>query len=264
MPSMAGYTKLFSSILASTIWRADDKTRLVWITMLAMSNREGVVEASIPGLADFAHVTLPECEDALKNLSSPDTYSRTKTNGGRRIKEVDGGWLLLNHGKYRETMSREERKEYNRVKQRETRARRAAVSNVSNVKDKSAESAHTAPAPDPKARERKSAAARPSLSDPFTDPETTERAGRFIERYQGLYQEYRKGARYAVRPTRDYAAAVTLCQTWPDERLEKLAICFLTTDHKFADEGSRTIPQFLALASWADGELVKWESRHAR
>jgi hypothetical protein len=158
-------------------------------------------------------------------------------------------------------MSREERKEYNRVKQRETRARRAAVSNVSNVKDKSAESAHTAPAPDPKARERKSGAPRPSLSDGFTDEATTERAGRFIERYQAFYPKYRQGARYAVRPARDYAAAVTLCQTWPDERLDKLAICFLTTDHKFADEGSRTIPQFLALASWADGELAKWESR---
>ncbi len=97
-------------------------------------------------------------------------------------------------------------------------------------------------------------------TDPFTDLDVTERAGRFIERYQKLYVERRNGARYAAKPMRDYAAAVTLCQTWPDdERLDKLAVCFLTTDHKFAEEGSRTIPQFLALASWCDGKLAEWE-----
>ena len=43
---MPGYTKLFNSILASTIWRADDKTRIVWITLLAMADKHGIVEAS--------------------------------------------------------------------------------------------------------------------------------------------------------------------------------------------------------------------------
>jgi len=96
--------------------------------------------------------------------------------------------------------------------------------------------------------------------DPFLDPIVTERAGRFVERYGELYASKRNGARYASKIHRDYAAAVTLCQTWPDdERLDKLAICFLTTDHKFAEEGSRTIPQFLALASWCDGKLAEWE-----
>ncbi len=97
--------------------------------------------------------------------------------------------------------------------------------------------------------------------DPFTDADTTERAGRFLERYQELYPKHRKGALYALKPVRDYAAAVTLCHTWPDERLDKLAVIFLTTDHKFAEEGSRTVPQFLALASWCDGRLADHESK---
>jgi len=80
-----------------------------------------------------------------------------------------------------------------------------------------------------------------------------------VERYTQLYPTYRNGARYAVKPARDYAAAVTLCQTWDDDaHLEKMAICFLTTDHEFAASGSRTVPQFLALASWVDGELRRW------
>lgn len=96
--------------------------------------------------------------------------------------------------------------------------------------------------------------------DPFNDAGTTERAGRFLDRYQELYPKHRKGARYALKPHRDYAAAVTLCTTWPDDRLDKLAVIFLTTDHKFAEEGSRTVPQFLALASWCDGKLAEYES----
>ncbi len=116
-----------------------------------------------------------------------------------------------------------------------------------------------------KERERKPSELRSDSRDPFTNPAITERAARFIERYEDLYPKHRHGARYSVRPTRDYAAAVTLCTTWKDDaRLDKLAICFLTTDHKFAAEGSRTIPQFLALASWADGELAEWEKKQAR
>lgn len=105
----------------------------------------------------------------------------------------------------------------------------------------------------------------PAALDPFNDPKTTDRAGRFLERYQVLYPEHRGGALYALKPARDYAAAVTLCQTWADdERLDKLAVLFLTTDHKFAEEGSRTVSQFLALASWCDGRLAEWEARQRR
>ncbi len=120
---MAGYTKLFSTILASTIWRAPDKTRIVWITLLAMADQRGVAEGSVPGLADFARVSVDECRAALTELMAPDPDSRTKDWDGRRIEEVDGGWLLLNHGKYRAKMNADERREYLRKKQAEHRAR---------------------------------------------------------------------------------------------------------------------------------------------
>ncbi len=120
---MAGYTKLFSTILASTIWKAPDKTRIVWITLLAMADQRGIAEGSIPGLAGFANVTVEECETALAELMAADKYSRTKDWDGRRIEEVDGGWLLLNHGKYRAKMNSDERREYLRKKQAEHRAK---------------------------------------------------------------------------------------------------------------------------------------------
>lgn len=120
---MSGYTKLFGSIVASTIWRESKETKIVWITMLAMANRDGVVEASIPGLADMARVSLDDALKAIETLSSPDKYSRTKDHEGRRIQEVQGGWLLLNHATYRAKMNADDRREYLARKKRESRQR---------------------------------------------------------------------------------------------------------------------------------------------
>lgn len=116
-----GYTKLFSEIVASTIWREDDKTRIVWITMLAMKNERHMVEASVPGLADMARVSLKECEIALKKLESPDKYSRNQEHEGRRIRKQDGGWFILNGQHYRHKMSEEDRREYQKLYHRDYR-----------------------------------------------------------------------------------------------------------------------------------------------
>jgi uncharacterized protein YdaU (DUF1376 family) len=87
--------------------------------------------------------------------------------------------------------------------------------------------------------------------------DTAERAGRFCERYAELYAQCRKGARYLGRPALDFQEALTLVQTWSDARLEQLARAFLTTDHEFAEKGSRTMAQFRAMASWCDSQLIE-------
>lgn len=120
-----GYTKLFASLIGSTLWRTDDKAlKIVWITMLAMCNKRGEVMTSIPGLADFAKVSIEEVLAALKVLESPDEYSRTPDNEGRRIEKIDGGWQVLNFVKYRDTMSDDDRRAYFREKQRVYRAKK--------------------------------------------------------------------------------------------------------------------------------------------
>ena len=119
----SGYTKLFGSIVASTIWREDDKTRIVWITLLALSDKDGYVAGSIPGLADLARVTIPECEQALEKLQRPDRYSRSPEHDGRRVEVVDGGWLVLNRAKYRDMGWQEDRRERDRVRQQRHRER---------------------------------------------------------------------------------------------------------------------------------------------
>lgn len=99
---MAGWTKLFGSIVTSSIWCEDNATRLVWIAMLATCDAEGIVEGSAPGFANLCRVTLSEFRAALSILTNPDPDSRTSDYEGRRIEEVAGGWRILNYAAYRE------------------------------------------------------------------------------------------------------------------------------------------------------------------
>jgi hypothetical protein len=126
------YAKLFSSIVHSTVWREELHVKVVWITMIALANRHGEVQASIPGLADAAKVTLLQCEDALSRLSSPDKYSRTKEYDGRRIAEMDGGWLILNYARHRATIDKEEEREKTRLRVAKHRAKKAEVTEAAN------------------------------------------------------------------------------------------------------------------------------------
>ena len=146
------FTKLFSNILDSTIWMEPPSTKIVWITMLAMSDRNGEVHASVPGLARRAGVSREEADVALETFLSPDPDSRTDVEEGRRVRKIDGGWELINHGKYRKLLSSEERREYNRQKQAEYRARKkaegvkdvsAVSNNVNHGQSLSAKSTHT-------------------------------------------------------------------------------------------------------------------------
>ena len=123
---MQSFSKLFSSILDSTIWSESVTTKIVWVTMLAMTDSAGCVYAATPGLAKRAGVSIPEAEAALKCFFSPDPYSRTKDHEGRRIKEIDGGWQLLNYVKYSESMRREDRNEYQRLQMQRRRAKAKA------------------------------------------------------------------------------------------------------------------------------------------
>ena len=108
------FTKLFSSITESSIWMCDDKVRIAWITMLAMADRNGRVWASVPGLANRARIPLDDSKRAIELFLSPDEWSRTPDNDGRRIEPIDGGWRLINYAKHREARDEEDRREYMR------------------------------------------------------------------------------------------------------------------------------------------------------
>jgi hypothetical protein len=102
------YVKLFASILDSSIWSEDYPTRLVWITLLAMADAEGIVKASVSGVARRAAVTRAEAEAAVQTLLSPDKDRPDQPHDGRRLELVDGGWRVLNYEKYREIRTQQQ------------------------------------------------------------------------------------------------------------------------------------------------------------
>lgn len=117
------FVKIYSSILRSSIWQEPASTKIVWITLLALADGEGVVESSVPGLAAHAGVTLEECELALGCLLAPDKYSGSKVDEGRRVREVRGGWVIINHGYYREFRTPKQVRDANRIAGRRAAAR---------------------------------------------------------------------------------------------------------------------------------------------
>ncbi len=217
------FTKLFNSILDSTIWQEPLETKVVWITMLAMVDRNGEVHASIPGLAKRAGVTIPQCNAALSCLESPDEYSRTKDHQGRRIREIDGGWELLNHGKYRALLSAEERREYNKRKQAEYRANKRLISQesvndmsmtVNYCQSQSAMSTHTEAEAESdteakKEKNKRVAFHAPSLSELEEYGNTLtpkfSKASTFLDFYES------NGWKVGKNPMKDWKAAV---RTW--------------------------------------------------
>jgi hypothetical protein len=108
------FTKFFNSLLDSSVWDEPDHVRLVWVTLLVMADRFGRVHASVSGVAHRARVPRKLTEEAIAKLESPDVDSRSTDHEGRRIVKIDGGWLIVNYIKYRETRDEESRKVYQR------------------------------------------------------------------------------------------------------------------------------------------------------
>lgn len=135
---MSGYVKLYGSILTSSVWSEPHHVVRVWITMLATADRNGVVEASIPGLANQARVNIAECIEALEIFKAPDPFSRTKAEDGIRIEEAEIGWRLLNHEKYRD-MRTETQADWaeSKRKWREGKAAEAKLDKSEDKEDKS-------------------------------------------------------------------------------------------------------------------------------
>lgn len=120
---MSGYVKIYGSILGSSIWAESIHTRIVWITMLAMADEHGRVEASVSGLARIANVTITQCRKALEVLLAPDLDDRSGVAEGRRIEKHQGGWTVINYLKYREMRSPKQIADAERQKQWRTSQR---------------------------------------------------------------------------------------------------------------------------------------------
>lgn len=207
----SGYTKLFGSIVASTIWREDDKTRLVWITLLALSDRDGYVAGSLPGLADLARVSIEDCEKAIVKLQQPDKYSRSSEHDGRRIQAIEGGWLILNRAKYRDLVPDDHRREVDRLRQQRHRKKQKGDDvTVSRVTWCDSHETSRKKEKEKKKEKKNPSSEQNSCSDQATPPTTkqpSQEACRFAELLKSEIQCNK--ADYRITPAQERKWAVT-------------------------------------------------------
>lgn len=136
------YSKLFSSLLTSSVWDTDIETRVVWITLLALKDQDGFARvATVDGLARLARVSVEGARKAVEILTSPDPESSDPEHEGRRIERAPGGWVVLNAKKYDELGSEQHRREKNaeyvrkhRERKREEAECKQSVSTCKQVK----------------------------------------------------------------------------------------------------------------------------------
>jgi hypothetical protein len=118
------YVKVFTDILQSSLWCEDSDTRVVWITMLALANQDGIVRSTAPGISSQARVPVEKVREALDKFESEDPDSRTLDHGGRRVERTDGGYVILNYMKYREMTDMAKVREQTRERVRKYRQNR--------------------------------------------------------------------------------------------------------------------------------------------
>jgi len=96
------FVKLDTHILDKSIWDESPIVCKVWITLLAMSDQNGIVEAAIPGIASRARVSIEDAKISIEKFIGPDEFSTNSDNEGRRIDRIQEGYKILNYENYRQ------------------------------------------------------------------------------------------------------------------------------------------------------------------
>lgn len=161
------FVKLDSGILDSSLWMEPAEICKVFITVLAMTDSEGMCRATAPGIARRACLKLVTVRAALDRLESPDPESRSLEEEGRRLVRIDGGYKVVNYLKYRQkdhTAPQRMKRYRDRNKRNVTRNGRNATAKTVTVTQAEAEAEVEAEAEKKQKRTTEGAAAAPPLA----------------------------------------------------------------------------------------------------
>lgn len=103
---------LLGEIVRSKFWQMADKTRILWVTLLALRERDQIVRGDTAFLAFFAGIPLDDCVDGLAQLADKGA-----------IKGVPGGWLIVPGADYAQMEAKDKIRAYKTAKAREYRAK---------------------------------------------------------------------------------------------------------------------------------------------
>jgi len=97
-----GFVKLDDQLGDSSLMACPSDTFKVFVYILSRCGPDGISRTSPTGISAHCFLSLDVVRRAIETLESPDPDSRSKVDEGRRIKDVDGGFLVVNYLKYRE------------------------------------------------------------------------------------------------------------------------------------------------------------------
>jgi hypothetical protein len=111
------YTKVFRQIYDGTL--ADNWQALITFQqLLVLADEAGVVDMTVAAIHRITGIPVEILDAGIAALEAPDHGSRTPDMEGRRIVRLDEhrdwGWFLVNFRKYRQMVSKEEKKEADR------------------------------------------------------------------------------------------------------------------------------------------------------
>jgi hypothetical protein len=130
------YGKLFESTFTGSMYGKGAVTFATWGYAIAHTKPDGLVELNAKLISAAIGCKAKDVQAAIDFLCSPDPSSRTKTEDGKRlIREGEFLYRVVNHTLYNSVRNEPQRREYNRLKKRESRARLAANGQPMSIVD---------------------------------------------------------------------------------------------------------------------------------
>jgi hypothetical protein len=128
------FGKFFASTFTGSMYGAGTDVFAVWGYVIAHAN-DSSVELNPRQLADVLGATVERIQAAIDVLCAPDPRSRNPEQDGRRlVHEAGFQFHVVSHQHYRAIRNDDDRRAYNREKQREHRAKMSSnVASMTNM-----------------------------------------------------------------------------------------------------------------------------------
>jgi hypothetical protein len=240
-----GFTKLFGTIVTSSIWVQPDDILRTWIALLAVADKYDVAPVSLPGLASLCRTSEERMREIIVVLESPDPDSRSLEDDGRRIRKVDGGYFIINREKYRLSKNEDDKREYMREYMRKYRDLKKndpkdSVNNVNHVNNCKQKLAHIDVDVDKDILPSGSSDPVNSVNTLQKDKEKNPNVKNYIDHFASRFQQI-TGQKYLVIGSRDGNLVKRLLSTFSIEELINKTEAFFKSDDPFIKKAGLSI-----------------------
>lgn len=134
------YGKLFDEMYDGTLsdtWEA----LVTFQQLLILCTADGVIDMTPCAISRRTGIPIEIIRKGITVLEAPDPHSRTPDMEGVRIKLLDDhrdwGWFIVNHKAYRDRISRDEKRDADRVRMAEKRAKSNTSQHVADSRGQS-------------------------------------------------------------------------------------------------------------------------------